>query len=139
MAMDMEILFTLEVCTAPYGYIPFQQEDEVDCNDNDSEVYPYELDLSDPNWMDEELCNGKVDRCENDIYGDITPPNNELDDDGDGYVECVLDVAPLQWADPNATKPLGDIGGGDCEDDVNFYPEAIDGKGVDSAGWRRIG
>ena len=38
----------------------------------------------DPSW---ELCNGKLDRCEDDD-GVLTPPANELDGDGDGFVDC---------------------------------------------------
>ena len=37
-----------------------------------------------------------------------------MDNDGDGYVDCSLDVDPPQWADLS----FGIIGGDDCNDDI---------------------
>ena len=104
-------LYTVAVCEAPYGYVGNSD----DCNDTDSEV----LSGMPVEW---EICNGKLDRCEGDD-GSLTPPDIELDDDGDYFVDCVLDVDPLQWAD----QSLGVIGGGDCEDDdPDAYPGATE-------------
>ena len=123
-------LYLLEVCTEPLGYIEYQLGDLIDCNDNDAEVYPYTLDSSDPNWVDEELCNGKLDRCDN-AWNGLEPPENELDDDEDGYVECTIDPSFLYnpdgtvngWENPNQTI----YGGEDCNDlDLTEYPIAIE-------------
>ena len=51
-------LYVIDVCNQPYGYILYSAGDEVDCNDNDFEVRP-----NPP--VEEESCNGKLDRCEN--------------------------------------------------------------------------
>ena len=55
----------------------------LDCNEADPDV----LSGMPEDW---EICNGKVDRCEDD--DNLTPPDDERDDDGDGFVGCVLDV-----------------------------------------------
>ena len=94
-------LFTVAVCEAPYGYV----DNNDDCNDTDPDV----LSGMPVDW---EQCNGKLDRCEEDD-GSLSLPEVERDSDGDGYVECALDVNPFQWADQSA----GILGGGDCEDD----------------------
>lgn len=108
-------LYELRNCTQPPGYVLNQPGISVDCNDNDSEVMPDQPET----W---ELCNGKLDRCEDDD-GFLSPPANELDDDDDGYVECTLDVDPLQWN--NSAEVI--IGGGDCEDtDPLAYPGATE-------------
>ncbi|MGC6510397.1 MAG: putative metal-binding motif-containing protein, partial [Myxococcota bacterium] len=106
-------LYTVAVCNVPFGYVTNSD----DCNDTDPDV----LSGMPVDW---ELCNGKLDRCEDDD-GSLTLPEIEIDDDEDGFVECALDVDPLQWEDPNATLPLGEMGGGDCEDDdPDAYPGA---------------
>ena len=102
-------VYTVSVCNVPFGYVTNSD----DCNDTDPDVL-----LGMPvGW---EICNGKLDRCEDDD-GNLTLQDIELDDDGDGYVDCALDVDPLQWADLSA----GILGGGDCEDDdIDAYPGA---------------
>ena len=107
-------IYAIDSCTQPIGYV----SNSDDCNDTDPNV----LSGMPVEW---EICNGKLDRCEDDVYGDARTPDNERDDDDDGFVECVLDVDPLLWEDPNATRPLGQMDGGDCEDDdANAYPGA---------------
>ena len=103
--------YPIVTCGIPAGYVL----DASDCNDSDASVFPYVLDQSDPSWTDEELCNGKVDRCQNDLVGDLSPPVDEQDLDGDGYVACELDVPPAAWADTSAVV----TGGGDCEPLIN--------------------
>ena len=109
-------LFTVDVCAAPYGYVANSD----DCNDTDPDV----LSGMPEEW---ERCNGKLDRCEEDIYGDARTPDNERDDDDDGFVECELDVIPVLWEDSNASRPLGEIKGGDCDDtDAYTHPGATE-------------
>ena len=103
--------FILDYCYAPLGYVAYDPSDEVDCNDNDIEVNP-----SVP--ASAEICNGRLDSCDNQWNG-VSPPVEEIDADGDGFVACVLDVDPVAW--------LGDsiLGDGDCEDDnPDAYPGA---------------
>ena len=104
-------LFTVAVCAAPFGYV----DNALDCNDTDELV----LSGMPEAW---EICNGKLDRCEDDD-GSLTPPSIERDGDNDGFVDCVLAVDPLQWEDPNSTRPLGEIRGGDCADNnADVFP-----------------
>ena len=68
-----------------------------DCEDDDITIVP----------IGAELCDGIVNIC-----GGSLPPN-EIDDDGDGYVECQID-ANVGWVgDPDV------IGGGDCDDSTS--------------------
>ena len=105
--------YQLEVCIQPIGYVLFVDSTSTpyDCNDNDIEVFPGAI----------EACNGKLDDCYQDD-GVLTPPQIEIDSDGDGYVECDLGaLLPSQWADPN----LGILGGEDCDEgDITVYPDA---------------
>jgi hypothetical protein len=74
-----------------------------DCDDTDSELAPATL----------ELCDGRSNQC------GLPTPIDEIDDDGDGFVECnaILD----NW------KGLEIIGGSDCDDsDIDIYPEALE-------------
>ena len=104
-----ELAYALDLCTQPYGYVPYLVGDSLDCDDGDSNVKPGAT----------ELCNGQLDNCASD--GSTTVPSDEWDDDGDGRVECTLDVDPLQWADVT----LGIVGGDDCDDnDIHAYPDA---------------
>ncbi len=70
-----------------------------DCDDSNSTIFP----------TASELCDGLVNEC------GTTLNTNEVDDDGDGYVDCSIDGQGWQGA-PNV------IGGDDCIDsDSNTY------------------
>jgi large repetitive protein len=102
------INLTIQLCSLPSGYV----SNADDCNDTDSEVQPFMPATA-------EICNGKIDRCENQSL-QLT---DELDLDGDGYVTCELDVNPLLWGD-QSNIPLG---GGDCDDsNADRYPNAAE-------------
>ncbi|MEC8381770.1 MAG: MopE-related protein [Myxococcota bacterium] len=99
---------SIDFCSPPPGYV----DNGDDCNDTDSDVQPFMPE-------DAELCNGKVDRCENLSLESL----GEVDLDGDGYVACELDVDPLLWED-SSIIPLG---GGDCDDgNADRYPGATE-------------
>ena len=94
-----------------------------DCDDTDNVVY-----ADAP-----EICNGKYDNCASITeFGTEIVPDDEYDDDGDGYVECDILIDLADWY--NSQKPLFDeegtqisgvIGGGDCIDDnIHTYPGA---------------
>ena len=55
-----------------------------------------------------ELCTGEVEDCLSPEYG--STPSDEIDDDGDGYVECIGFIGVGWEGDPNV------IGGNDCDD-----------------------
>ena len=83
-----------------------------DCNDADDTVYPNAL----------EICDGQYNDCLN-----TSIPLDEIDNDGDGYVECLIDSGG--W------NGVSIIGGGDCDDadpqsvpDISWYADA-DGDG----------
>ncbi len=70
-----------------------------DCDDTDPNTFPGAA----------EICDGVNNDCS--IYP--TVPNNESDDDADGYVECT------PWVGGNPSV----VGGGDCNDaNPNIYP-----------------
>ncbi|MEE2751940.1 MAG: MopE-related protein [Myxococcota bacterium] len=79
-----------------------------DCEDGDDTIYPTAT----------ELCDGLDNDCDNDL------PTNEVDDDGDGYVECPIDTNG--WD----TSPLKL--GEDCDDGDDTEnpgaPEICDGQ-----------
>ena len=114
--------FFISSCTAPAYYV----DNSGDCNDNDLFVHPQDDSVHfDPNLgagdqlVHEELCNGKLDLCENDSTGGNTTPEEERDDDGDGWIECTMDIDLLYWPDSSIQ------GDGDCDDDdVETYPDA---------------
>ncbi|MGC6506835.1 MAG: MopE-related protein [Myxococcota bacterium] len=100
-------------CSSVFPFIPFDSTSFEDCNDFDPLVMPRQ----DSSW---ERCNGKLDRCEDDD-GTLSPPSDEIDDDGDGYVECLLDVSVEMWEG----APIS--GGEDCDDsDAQIYPGATE-------------
>ena len=115
--------FVIRLCEQPQNYIGNAE----DCNDTDPWVHPendqLHLDANGTYIDHRERCNGKVDLCENDWNGDLTPPVDEIDDDGDGYVECDLEVNVLLWEDPAAIITAGL----DCDDtDPLAYPNATE-------------
>ena len=67
--------------------------DQEDCDDTNSTVHPGAP----------ELCDGLINDCTAN-----TLPGNEVDDDGDGYVECTIDARGWQGS------PI--TGGDDCDD-----------------------
>ncbi len=95
-------------CEQPY----YTTIDSTDCDDSDDTVYPYAP----------ELCDGQVNACGNTI------PSDEIDDDGDGFVECSIDAGG--W--DGFTSPLG----GDCDDaDINANPYNVWFADTDSDGF----
>ena len=85
--------------------------DTNDCDDSDGSIYP-----SAP-----ELCDGQVNTCGGSL------PSDEVDDDGDGYVECVVDGNGWDGSSIN--------GGEDCDDtNGSTFPGAFEtiGDEVDS-------
>ena len=80
--------------------------DSTDCNDGDNTAFP-----SAP-----ELCDGIVNAC------GTTLSSDETDDDGDGYVECIIDSNGWDGSSIN--------GGEDCDDGTNTtFPGAPEGIG----------
>ncbi|MBT3221565.1 MAG: hypothetical protein HN348_20990, partial [Proteobacteria bacterium] len=64
-----------------------------DCDDDNPAIYPGAP----------EICDGLLNNC---TFGSL--PDNEIDDDGDGYVECTIDLHG--WVGAKIT------GGDDCDD-----------------------
>jgi hypothetical protein len=110
-------------CTQPGGFVTSTG----DCDDADPMTYPNAS----------EICDGVVNACGGSL------PSNEVDDDGDGFVECVFDSTG--W---NGSATVD--GGGDCIDSDEFtYPGAasaesatqcmrdvdMDGFGDDNSGF----
>lgn len=98
--------------TQPAGYVA----DDTDCDDTDGTIYPGAP----------ELCDGQINDC-----GTATLPTDEVDDDGDGYVDCTIDAGG--WDGVGSV-----VGGDDCDDnDSNNYPgntEVCDGQDNDCDG-----
>ena len=79
-----------------------------DCDDGDETIYPLAL----------ELCDGQDNNCDTSI------PTDEVDDDSDGHVECVIDNGG--W-DGSITASFISMLGEDCDDgDETIYPLALE-------------
>jgi formylglycine-generating enzyme required for sulfatase activity len=83
--------------TLPIGPI-LGSSASIDCQPLDDDVFPGAP----------ELCTGEVEDCDSPDYG--TTPDDESDDDGDGYVECTGFIGIGWEGDPNVS------GGDDCDD-----------------------
>lgn len=82
-------------CDQPTGYVAIDD----DCDDSDGTIYPNAP----------EICDGLINTCGG------TLPTDETDDDGDGYVECSIDVGG--WDGVSIS------GGDDCDDgDALIFP-----------------
>lgn len=93
------------VYTNKPGDYPDYISNGTDCDDNDGAVYP----------TAPELCDGLATDCNNPDWPAL--PVYEVDDDGDGFVECVLDGGG--WFGDPVT------GGRDCDDAwLECYPGA---------------
>ena len=90
----------LAICVPPSSYTLNAE----DCDDSDGSIYPSAT----------ELCDGQVNACGTSLDA------SEIDDDTDGYVECVIDV--------NGWDGATSISGGeDCNDtDAGVNPGAIE-------------
>ena len=84
-------------CVAPVGFIA----QAGDCDDLDANANPEAV----------ERCNGKLDDCDSTVELLDGRPLDESDEDGDGYVECELDVDISVWEGQE-----GIVGGSDCDD-----------------------
>ncbi len=103
---------TINDCSIPVGYVTNSD----DCNDNNSTIYPGAA----------ELCDGLINNCNT-----PTLPSDEVDNDGDGYVECTIIASGWEGSS-------GVIGGEDCDDtEEDNYPnntEVCDGIDNDCDG-----
>ena len=95
-----------------YAQLPFDIGS--DCDDSRGYVYPFAP----------ETCNGQHDDCEEQLeIGGI--PEDELDNDGDGYVECDRESPVPEWFGEEGFTFIGDDGltyvyGGDCNDNLDY-------------------
>ena len=98
--------FDLSTLSNRWGVI---QRCVLDCDDYDSVVYPTAA----------ECCDGQFNDCEAIAYTHGCA-KDEVDDDGDGYVECEL-TSGVSWGNAD-TEPSGY---GDCDDASDLiYPTA---------------
>ena len=86
------------------GFVDLALADRGDCDDDDNNVYPDAA----------EVCDGKLNDCPTD-GSSTAAPDDETDDDGDGYVDCD------DWKGNDDDIETG----GDCDDnDATAYPDA---------------
>ena len=114
--MDLEIQTVTQSCTQPNGYI----QDNNDCDDRRSQSYPNAP----------ELCDGLINTCGGSL------PVEEVDFDGDFYVECSIDVNG--WLGAPVIQ-----GGDDCDNNnADLNPGATeiwhDGIDQDCLRWYRL-
>jgi hypothetical protein len=84
-----------------------------DCDDDENTIYPNAT----------ELCDGLINLCGGSL------PTDEVDNDGDGYVECSIDSNG--WDGDSSV-----INGGDCDDsDPSLYPNIIWYADTDNDGY----
>ena len=82
----------------------------VDCNDTDDTVHP----------AASEICDGQFNDCDDASFDSQDAPDNELDDDGDGYVECR--DGSVTWVGDSSISV-----GADCDDtDADVFPGAVE-------------
>ena len=92
----------------------------IDCGQTDATVYPGAY----------EECDGQFNDCDDGSYVAGLAPDVELDDDGDGWVECELLVSVTWVGEANVEDTLialpdGGYGNVDCDDDDEFaFPGA---------------
>lgn len=100
----------VEDCSQPANHVA----DNTDCDDSGTgaTIFPGAVEICDGLDLS---CNGSI-------------PADEVDDDGDGYVECIFDS--IAWAGDSLV-----VGGEDCDDnDLNSYPGATElCDGIDNA------
>lgn len=100
--------------TPPGGFVEKPDDDNVDCNDDDRTVHPFNTATSKSEDL-EELCDGQLNDCYLQADG---VPTDEVDTDGDNYVAC--DNTTVTWKGPAAIKI-----GADCDpEDPYTYPFA---------------
>ena len=99
--------------TGAYPYLGNQSGIQAgeDCDPDDGDTYP---------GADEE-CDGVYNNCTASSYSATSAPDDELDDDGDGYVDCE-GFSSSGWKGSSAV-----VGGEDCDDDAaTVYPGATE-------------
>ena len=84
-----------------------------DCDDFDGFVYPEA----------EEYCDGQYNDCESLTYDPELAPADEIDDDGDGFVEC-LPTAGVPWGTADVPFKFMDAAGCVCDADCSD-PSAV--------------
>ena len=72
-----DLATTMPQCNQPIGYL----SDGFDCDDSDSTVYPGAV----------ELCAGQTNECGTSLV------SIDVDNDGDGYLECSVNVNGYNW------------------------------------------
>ena len=97
MVMDRGTEVTYCSNTLPSDYF----SEMTDCNDDDITVYNGAAELCDGQWND----------CISVIDG-LHAPEAEIDNDGDGYIEC--DAEGQLWKGEGSV-----LGGNDCDDEIN--------------------